>query len=189
MDNQWTRAISDWIHCDVKRNAGRAPIWLSEFFTKSLENRYDTRRILRANRTRWATFTRDREWWKIYWDPLESLDDLQDYRWCMWFPNTLNSLRLPLISSVMFVIDIVRSGFLLTSVGKFWSFFHCLSVIRVCVVSYDRVSFPSTVFLATLTIFLEHLLWQFHLSFSFLGFIYFLCLFCLHLYKYIYISF
>ncbi|KAE9415989.1 hypothetical protein Angca_008553, partial [Angiostrongylus cantonensis] len=39
-DNQWTRAVSDWILRDVKRIAGRPPTRWSEFFTKSLEERY-----------------------------------------------------------------------------------------------------------------------------------------------------
>ncbi|VDM60702.1 unnamed protein product [Angiostrongylus costaricensis] len=50
------------------------------FFTKSLEERYDARRIPRASRIHWATLARDREKWKNYWCPLESLDDQRDGR-------------------------------------------------------------------------------------------------------------
>ncbi|VDM64163.1 unnamed protein product [Angiostrongylus costaricensis] len=79
-DNRWTRAVSDWILRNVKRTAGRPSTRWSEFFTKSLEERYDARRVPRASRTHWANLERNREKWKIYWRSLESLDDQWDYR-------------------------------------------------------------------------------------------------------------
>ncbi|KAE9417271.1 hypothetical protein Angca_005857, partial [Angiostrongylus cantonensis] len=38
--NRWTRSVSDWIPRDVKRSAGRPPTRWSEFFTKSVEERF-----------------------------------------------------------------------------------------------------------------------------------------------------
>ncbi|VDM60235.1 unnamed protein product [Angiostrongylus costaricensis] len=79
-DNRWRRTVSDWISRDVKRTARRPPTRWSDFLTKSLEERYDGRRVPGASRTHWATLARVREKWKIYWFPLESLDDQRDYR-------------------------------------------------------------------------------------------------------------
>uniref|UniRef100_A0A0K0CXV2 Endonuclease-reverse transcriptase n=1 Tax=Angiostrongylus cantonensis TaxID=6313 RepID=A0A0K0CXV2_ANGCA len=64
-DNRWTRAVSDWIPRDVKRTVGKPTTRWSEFFTKSLEERYDARRVPKASRTHWATLPRDREKWRI----------------------------------------------------------------------------------------------------------------------------
>ncbi|VDM56034.1 unnamed protein product [Angiostrongylus costaricensis] len=58
-DNRWTRAVSDWISRDMRRTAGRPPTRRSEFYTKSLKESYDARRIPRASRTHWATLARD----------------------------------------------------------------------------------------------------------------------------------
>ncbi|VDM56088.1 unnamed protein product [Angiostrongylus costaricensis] len=80
-DNRWTRAVSDWIPRDVKRTAGTPPTRWSEFFTKSLEEKYDARRVPITSGTHWTTRTRDKEKRKIYWRALESLDDQLDYRW------------------------------------------------------------------------------------------------------------
>ncbi|VDM51991.1 unnamed protein product [Angiostrongylus costaricensis] len=60
-DNRRTRAVSDWIPREVKRTAGRPPTQWSEFFTKSLEERYDHRRVRKASRTHLATLPCDRE--------------------------------------------------------------------------------------------------------------------------------
>ncbi|VDM61724.1 unnamed protein product [Angiostrongylus costaricensis] len=60
IDNLWRRAISDWIPRDFKRTAERPPTRWPEFFTKSLEKRYDARRVPRASRNYWATLARVR---------------------------------------------------------------------------------------------------------------------------------
>ena len=78
-DNRWTRAVTDWIPRDVKRTAGRPPTRWSEFFTKTLEEGYDARRVPRVSRTHWATLARDRDEWKTYWRPLDFLDDQREY--------------------------------------------------------------------------------------------------------------
>ncbi|KAE9419745.1 hypothetical protein Angca_004134, partial [Angiostrongylus cantonensis] len=39
-DNRWTRAVSGWIPRDVKRTAESPPTGWSEFFAKSLEEKY-----------------------------------------------------------------------------------------------------------------------------------------------------
>ena len=79
-DDRWTRAVTDWIPRDVKRTKGRPPTRWSDFFTNSLQERYDAQRTPRAERIHWATLARDREKWKCYWRPLDSLDDQRDYR-------------------------------------------------------------------------------------------------------------
>ena len=50
------------------------------FFMKTLEEGYDARRFPRASRTYWATLARDKDEWKLYWRPLDSLDDQRGYR-------------------------------------------------------------------------------------------------------------
>uniref|UniRef100_A0A0K0D2M9 Reverse transcriptase n=1 Tax=Angiostrongylus cantonensis TaxID=6313 RepID=A0A0K0D2M9_ANGCA len=85
-DNRWTRAVSYWILWNAKRTAGGPPTnvlqedhW-SVFFTESLEESYDARRVPKASRTHWATLARDRRKWRIYWRPFESLEDQRDYK-------------------------------------------------------------------------------------------------------------
>uniref|UniRef100_A0A0K0DNR6 Integrase core domain containing protein n=1 Tax=Angiostrongylus cantonensis TaxID=6313 RepID=A0A0K0DNR6_ANGCA len=78
-DNRWKRAVGDWVSRNVTRTAGKPPTRWPEFFTKSLEEGYDARRVPKASRTHWTTLARDREKWRIYWRPLESLDDQRDY--------------------------------------------------------------------------------------------------------------
>ena len=79
-DDRWTTAVSGWVPQDMKRTAGRPPNRWSDLFTKGLEKRYDAHRVPRASRAHWATLARDRDKWKFYWCPLESLDDPREHR-------------------------------------------------------------------------------------------------------------
>ncbi|KAK6755717.1 hypothetical protein RB195_014232 [Necator americanus] len=58
-DNRWTRAVSDWVPRDIKRTTGRPPTRWSDFFTKSLKEKYDALRVPRERRNHWATLARD----------------------------------------------------------------------------------------------------------------------------------
>ncbi|KAK6740110.1 hypothetical protein RB195_008527 [Necator americanus] len=54
-DNRWARAVSDWVPRDIKRTTGRPPTRWSDFFTKSLKEKYDALRVPRERRNHWAT--------------------------------------------------------------------------------------------------------------------------------------
>ncbi|KAK6762557.1 hypothetical protein RB195_023326 [Necator americanus] len=77
-DNRWTRAVSDWIPRDIKRNTGRPPTRWSDFFTKSFKENYDALRVPRERRNHWATLARDRDKWKNYWRPLDRFEDQRE---------------------------------------------------------------------------------------------------------------
>ncbi|KAK6757103.1 hypothetical protein RB195_015120 [Necator americanus] len=79
-DNRWTRAVSDWIPRDIKRNTGRPPTRWSDFFTKSFKENYDALRVPRERRNHWATLARDRDKWKNYWRPLDRFEDQRESR-------------------------------------------------------------------------------------------------------------
>ncbi|KAK6765515.1 hypothetical protein RB195_025428 [Necator americanus] len=76
-DNRWTRAVSDWVPRDIKRTTGRPPTRWSDFFTKSLKEKYDALRVPRERRNHWATLARDRDKWKNYWRPLDQFERSQ----------------------------------------------------------------------------------------------------------------
>ncbi|KAK6740236.1 hypothetical protein RB195_008606 [Necator americanus] len=93
-DNRWTRAVSDWVPRDIKRTTGRPPTRWSDFFTKSLKEKYDALRVPRERRNHWATLARDRDKWKNYWRPLDQFEDQRESRSRIFIGHGL-SLELP----------------------------------------------------------------------------------------------
>ncbi|WKX89001.1 hypothetical protein Q1695_008561 [Nippostrongylus brasiliensis] len=79
-DDRWMRAVTDWIPQDVRRTPCRSPLRWSDFFVKSLSDRFDALRVPRASRTHWSTVARDRDEWRSYWRPLEQIDGQRDDR-------------------------------------------------------------------------------------------------------------
>ncbi|KAK6764375.1 hypothetical protein RB195_024631 [Necator americanus] len=79
-NNRWTRAVSDWVPCDIKRTTGRPPIRWSDFFTKSFKEIYDALPVPRERRNHWATLARDRDKWKNYWRSLDLFEDHRESR-------------------------------------------------------------------------------------------------------------
>ncbi|KAK6747700.1 hypothetical protein RB195_000723 [Necator americanus] len=79
-DNRWTKAMSDWVPCDIKRATGRPPTRWSDFFTKSFKEKYDALRVPRERRNHWATLAHDRDKWKNYWCPLDQFEDQRESR-------------------------------------------------------------------------------------------------------------
>ncbi|KAK6733579.1 hypothetical protein RB195_017372 [Necator americanus] len=79
-DNRWTRAVSDWVPCDIKRTTGRPPTRWSDFFTKSFKEKYDALRVPHERRNHWTTLARDRDKWKNYWRPLDQFEDQRESR-------------------------------------------------------------------------------------------------------------
>ncbi|KAK6762009.1 hypothetical protein RB195_022923 [Necator americanus] len=79
-DNRLTRAVSDWVPRDIKRTTGRPPTRWSDFFTKSLKEKFDALCVPRERRNHWATLARDRNKWKNYWRPLDQFEDQRESR-------------------------------------------------------------------------------------------------------------
>ncbi|KAK6743806.1 hypothetical protein RB195_010855 [Necator americanus] len=79
-DNCWTRTVSDWVPRDIKRTTGRPPTRWSDFFTKSIKEKYDALRVPRERRNHWATLAHDLDKRKNYWRPLDHFEDQQESR-------------------------------------------------------------------------------------------------------------
>ncbi|VDL71322.1 unnamed protein product [Nippostrongylus brasiliensis] len=73
-DDRWARTVTDWIPRDVRRAPGRAPLRWSDFFAKSLNDRFDALRVPRASRIHRSTVARGRDEWRGYWRSLEQID-------------------------------------------------------------------------------------------------------------------
>ncbi|VDL74002.1 unnamed protein product [Nippostrongylus brasiliensis] len=65
-DDRWTRAAIDWTPRVVRRTPGRTPLRWSDFFVKSLNDRFDAVRVPRASRTQWSTMAHNRDEWGRY---------------------------------------------------------------------------------------------------------------------------
>uniref|UniRef100_A0A0K0D0B5 S ribonuclease n=1 Tax=Angiostrongylus cantonensis TaxID=6313 RepID=A0A0K0D0B5_ANGCA len=59
--DRWTTAVSDWIPRDINRTAGRPQILWPEFLVKTLKERIDAKRALRASKTHFGTLKRHGE--------------------------------------------------------------------------------------------------------------------------------
>ncbi|VDL62373.1 unnamed protein product [Nippostrongylus brasiliensis] len=79
-DDRWTRAVTDWVPMGRQKNTRSPTLRCSDFFVKSLNDRFDALRVPRASRTHWSTMARDRDEWRRYWRPLEQIDDQRDDR-------------------------------------------------------------------------------------------------------------